>query len=211
MLLQVSKMATANKPVLPTNRHKFKKPIRGKIVSKQQSINNFEDPSVVLKQKEDVSFVKNEDQASEDTAITIKVSGEEYVVTIPMADEGQITQFQTLIADCLNMSGDEFKLFEDNFSKVVEQQFGIHDIEMAEELINIVALIRSEQANQEPSAPAEVVQPQPKTKMEEKQPEPVKPAPTPEAKLKELGCMASITKTVSEFLIKMGTPQTAKS
>lgn len=180
-------------------------------MSKQSSINNFEDLSVILKEKQDQTFETNESQSIEETAITIKVAGEEYVLTIPLADESQIMQFQNMITECLNMSADEFHLFQNNFPKVVEAQFGIHDIEMAEELTNIVALIRSEHVNQEPSAPAEVVQPQPETQMQDNQPEPVKAAPAPEPKREELGCMASIVKTMGDFLIKMGTPQTAKS
>lgn len=170
-------------------------------MSDKNTIKAFED-LVVLKQKDDNSFITSETKAVEETVLMIKVGAEEYSLTIPVVDEEEVTHFQNLITECLNMTSDEFVLFEDNFPKVVKEQFGIHDIELAEELTNIIAMIRRDNANQEPED-----QPVPlETTVEQPIPE---PTPKPASATEPTSAMAfvSVVKCATNMLTTMGKPQ----
>lgn len=172
-------------------------------MSDNKTIKTFEE-LVVLKQKDDNSFITNEAKVVEETILVIKVGGDEYSLTIPVVDDAEVLHFQTLIMECLNMTSDEFVLFEDNFPKVVKEHFGIDNIELAEELTCIVAVIRRDSTNQEPED-----QPSPlETTMDQTIPEPAsKPAneTTPEAN--PAMAFVSAVKCATNMFIRMGKPQ----
>lgn len=202
LLLWVHKMDTSKKSVLPTNIHKFRnKPkSRGTIMSDNKTIKTFEE-LVVLKQKDDNSFITNESKAVEETVLVIKVGVDEYSLTIPVVDDAEVLHFQTLITECLNMTSDEFDLFEDNFPKVVKEHFGIDNIELAEELTSIVAMIRRDSTNQEPEDQPTPLEPT----VEQSIPEPApKPEPAPVSETNPVMGFIGTSRSMAKLFVSMG-------
>lgn len=109
------------------------------------------DELVVLKQKDDLTFVTSSGAVAEENTIVIKVWNGEYSVVIPVTDEAEVDKFCELITMCLNMNDVDFDVFQCSFTSKIKEDFDTLDMELAAEVISIINQIRIENANQQTS------------------------------------------------------------